>query len=215
MANRQERQENTVRQQPREWCYAAPAKRGRQRQALPVEACVAPLLRWVLPWWHGEPTGPGAGCHHLGRPGCGLGEQGALPRLRHPGGVGRLARHRPRGPGKPRGDACCSRCRPPCRPPCRYSSWPTGGLYARWLFRAMVHRGWQPAAARQRGRAVSAPGRGALALPDHVCPAPGHPLAGPRHGVQDPPAPVTFQIVSSIPHLSPPVAGTSRCSCRR
>ena len=53
LASLQQRKENTVRQQLREWCYEAPAKRGAQRQALAVEACFAPLLRWVLRWWHG------------------------------------------------------------------------------------------------------------------------------------------------------------------
>lgn len=42
------RQENTVRQQLREWCYEAQAKQGALRQALVVEDCLVPLLRWVL-----------------------------------------------------------------------------------------------------------------------------------------------------------------------
>ena len=53
VASLQHRKENTVRQQLREWCYEATAKRGAQRQTLAVEACFAPLLRWVLQWWHG------------------------------------------------------------------------------------------------------------------------------------------------------------------
>jgi hypothetical protein len=47
------RQENTVRQQLREWCYEATAKRGARRQALVVEDCFVPLLRWVLHRWQG------------------------------------------------------------------------------------------------------------------------------------------------------------------
>src|SRR5499426_4901282 len=42
------RKEQTVRQQLREFCYEAEAKRGTQRQALAVEPCFVPLLRWVL-----------------------------------------------------------------------------------------------------------------------------------------------------------------------
>ena len=67
LAGLQQRKANTVRQQLREWCYEAPAKRGIQRQALAVEACFAPLLRWVLQWWQGpqlalalDATGVGA-----------------------------------------------------------------------------------------------------------------------------------------------------------
>jgi len=49
-----ERQPNTVRQQLREWCYEATAKRGGPRQALGGETCFAPLLAWVLRWWEGN-----------------------------------------------------------------------------------------------------------------------------------------------------------------
>jgi hypothetical protein len=46
-----DRKTNTVRQQLREWCYEAKAKRGKPRQELAVETCFAPLLAWVLSWW--------------------------------------------------------------------------------------------------------------------------------------------------------------------
>jgi hypothetical protein len=48
-----QRKENTVRQQLREWCYEAEAKRGDQRQALVVEACFVPLRPWSLRTWQG------------------------------------------------------------------------------------------------------------------------------------------------------------------
>ena len=48
-----ERKPNTVRQQLREWCYEAKAKRGQPRHELHVESCFAPLLAWVLQWWEG------------------------------------------------------------------------------------------------------------------------------------------------------------------
>ena len=47
------RKENTLRQRLREWYYEASAKRGAQRQALPVETCFAPLLGWIVSWWQG------------------------------------------------------------------------------------------------------------------------------------------------------------------
>jgi hypothetical protein len=47
------RREQTVRQQLREFCYEAEAKRGDQRQALCVERCFVPLLAWVLSRWQG------------------------------------------------------------------------------------------------------------------------------------------------------------------
>jgi hypothetical protein len=49
-----ERKANPVRQQLREWCYEAPAKRGQPRQELAVESCFAPLVAWVLRWWEGR-----------------------------------------------------------------------------------------------------------------------------------------------------------------
>ena len=54
LATWQERKPNSVRQQLREFCYEAQAKRGAKRQALVVESCFAPLLGWVLRWWEGQ-----------------------------------------------------------------------------------------------------------------------------------------------------------------
>ena len=48
-----ERKPNTVRQQLREWCYEAQAKRGGARQAVQGATCVAPLLAWGLSWGEG------------------------------------------------------------------------------------------------------------------------------------------------------------------
>src|SRR6266403_3740648 len=47
------RKEQTVRQQLREFCYEVEAKRGDRRQALALEPCFEPLLRWVLSGWQG------------------------------------------------------------------------------------------------------------------------------------------------------------------
>ncbi len=49
-----ERKPNTVRQQLREFCYEAGAKRGGPRQEVQVERWFAPLLAWVLRWWEGH-----------------------------------------------------------------------------------------------------------------------------------------------------------------
>jgi hypothetical protein len=49
-----DRKANTVRQQLREFCYEASAKRGQPRQALKVETCFAPLLGWVVSGWEGQ-----------------------------------------------------------------------------------------------------------------------------------------------------------------
>ena len=53
LAEGMQRSEQTVRQRLREWYYDTPRKRGPKRQALRVETCFAPLLGWVVGWWHG------------------------------------------------------------------------------------------------------------------------------------------------------------------
>src|SRR2546421_7260421 len=47
------RKEDAVRQQLREFCYEATAKRGTARQELVVETCLVPLLAWVVDQWEG------------------------------------------------------------------------------------------------------------------------------------------------------------------
>jgi hypothetical protein len=47
------RKEETVRQQLREFCYEATAKRGTARQELVVETCFVPLVAWVVDQWEG------------------------------------------------------------------------------------------------------------------------------------------------------------------
>jgi hypothetical protein len=45
---------HTVRQRLREWLYDGVDKADPCRTQVEVSACFAPLLRWVLAWWHGE-----------------------------------------------------------------------------------------------------------------------------------------------------------------
>ena len=187
VASLQDRKENTVRQQLREWCYEAPAKRGAQRQALAVETCFAPLLRWVLQWWEGSQLAPGARRHHLGRPVCRAGDQCALPRLRHPGGLGRLARHRQRG--------LESRVAAPAAAPAGHGArnhdghrLGRPGAVCPLAVSGHYSPGVASPAARQRRGPVSASRLGPLAAVAYLGARTGHPLAGFRHGLQDPPA---------------------------
>lgn len=41
-------------QRLREWCYAAPDKKGEHSREVDVRTCFAPLLRWLLSWWPTE-----------------------------------------------------------------------------------------------------------------------------------------------------------------
>src|SRR5258708_4680666 len=45
------KKENTLRQQLREFTYEGTAKRGAKRQEVVVEACFTGLLSWVISWW--------------------------------------------------------------------------------------------------------------------------------------------------------------------
>lgn len=137
------RQDNTVRQRLREWCYEAQAKRGRKRQEVRVETCFAPLLAWVLTWWTGTQLALALDATTLGDRfvvlaisvvyrGCAIpvawvvleaGKKQAWRRewLR----LLRLLR-----PAVPRGWTVIVLA--------------DRGLYARWLFRRIVRVGWHP-----------------------------------------------------------------------
>jgi hypothetical protein len=64
----QERKPNSVRQQLREFCDEAEAKRGAKRQALEIESGFAPLLGWVLSWWEGQQLALAIDATALGAP---------------------------------------------------------------------------------------------------------------------------------------------------
>jgi hypothetical protein len=138
-----DRNANTVRQQLREFCYEAGAKRGAHRQELVVETCFAPLLAWVLSRWEGDQVALALDATHLGQRfivlalsilyrGCALpvawtvlsaGEKHAWRRewLRM------LRQVRAAVPRRFFVIVLTDR-----------------GLYARWLFRRIVRLGWHP-----------------------------------------------------------------------
>ena len=187
LAGLQDRKENTVRQQLREWCYEAPAKRGAQRQALVVEACFAPLLRWVLHWWQGPQLALALDATTLGDRfavlaisvlyrGCAIPVAWAVLPATVTGAWKiewlRLLQHlHATVPATmtvivlaDRGAVCPLAVSGHCPP------------------------GVAPPATGQRRGTVSAPGPGALAAIIQLRPRAGHALARPRPGVQDPPA---------------------------
>ncbi|HEY8180179.1 MAG TPA: transposase [Candidatus Limnocylindria bacterium] len=143
LATWQRRKVNTVRQQLREFCYEAPAKRGDKRQTVAVEPCFVPLLRWVLAGYAGpqlalalEATTRGSRFVVLAISvvyrGCGVPVAWAVL----PAGNKRAWR--------PEWLRLLGLLAPAI---------PTGwtvivladrGLYARWLFQAIVAHGWHP-----------------------------------------------------------------------
>ena len=186
VANLQDRKENTVRQQLREWCYEAPAKRGSQRQALAVEACFAPLLRWVLQWWQGGQLALALDATTLGDRfavlaisvlyrGCAIPVAWAiLPATA-------------KGAWKPEWRRLLQHLQATVPATMTVIVLADRGLYARWLFRAIVHLGWHPLLRVNAGGLFRPQGRARWRPLASFAPG-GHPVATPGHGVQDPPA---------------------------
>ena len=145
-----QRKDNTVRQQLREWCYEAQAKRGTQRQALVVEDCFMPLLRWVLGHWQGTQLALALDATTLGLRFTVLAVSVVYRGCAIPVAWTILPANQP----------AAWRCRwlrmlRQLRP-----AIPTGhtvivladrGLYAPWLFRRIVRLGWHPFLRINRG----------------------------------------------------------------
>lgn len=135
--------DNTVRQRLREWCYEAPAKRGKKRREVRVETCFSPLLGWVLSWWTGTQVAIALDATTLGDRfvvlaisvvyrGCAIPvawvvlEAGKKKAWRREW----LRMLRQLRPVVPRGWTVIVLA--------------DRGLYARWLFRRIVRVGWHP-----------------------------------------------------------------------
>jgi hypothetical protein len=138
-----ERKPNTVRQQLREWCDEAKAKRGKPRQELAVETGFAPLLGWVLSWWEGTQLAFAIDATTLGQRfvvlvGSGVYRGGAIPVA----WTVVAATEQPAWRGE------WLRMLRPVRAvvPRRYVVLVLAdrGLYARWLFQRLVRLGWHP-----------------------------------------------------------------------
>ena len=172
VANLQDRKENTVRQQLREWCYEAPAKRGSQRQALAVEACFAPLLRWVLQWWQGGQLALALDATTLGDRfavlaisvlyrGCAIPVAWAiLPATA-------------KGAWKPEWRRLLQHLQATVPATMTVIVLADRGLYARWLFRAIVHLGWHPLLRVNAGGLFRPQGRARWRPLASFAPAPG------------------------------------------
>src|SRR5712691_4812189 len=137
------RKEQTVRQQLREFCYEAEAKRGTARHALAVEPCFVPLLAWVVCWWQGTQLALALDATTLGTRLTVLAISVVYRGWALPGAwtvLPATATHAWRREWL-RMLRQMHRAVPP--------SWTVmvladRGLYARWLFRRIVRLGWHP-----------------------------------------------------------------------
>ena len=142
-ATGQQRQENTVRQQLREWCYDAADKRGAKRQALAVEPCFVPLLAWVLSWWQGPQLALALDATSLGDRFVVL----AVSVLYRGCAIPVAWQVRPaatKHAWKHDWLRLVRQLKPAVPPHLTVIVLADRGLYARWLFRRLVRLGWHP-----------------------------------------------------------------------
>jgi hypothetical protein len=137
------RPEQNVRQQLREWCYEAEAKRGDQRQAFDPQACFVPLLQWIVCQWQGTQLALALDATSLGTRftvlaisvvyrGCAIPVAWMILPANQPAAWRRhwLRLLRLLRPAIPRGWTVIVLA--------------DRGLYAGWLFRRIVRLGWHP-----------------------------------------------------------------------
>jgi hypothetical protein len=138
-----QRQEQTVRQQLREWCDDAPDKRGARRQALPVETCFVPLLRWVLSCWPGTQLALALAATTLGTRFTVLAIRVVYRGCAIPGAWTILLANQPEA-WRRHWLRMLRHVRPAIPPGCTVIVLTDRGLYAPWLFRRLVRLGWHP-----------------------------------------------------------------------
>lgn len=143
LATWQERKFNSVRQQLREFCYEAEAKRGAKRQTLEVEGCFASLLGWVLNWWEGHQLALALDATALGARFVVLTVSVVYRGCAIPVAWTVLAgntKHAWRGEWL----RMLRELRPAIPPTMTVIVLADRGLYARWLYRRIVRLGWHP-----------------------------------------------------------------------
>ena len=137
------RQENTVRQQLREWCYEADAKRGDQRQALEPETCFVPLLQWILSTWQGTQLALALDATTLGTRFTVLASSVVYRGCAIPVAWTILPANRPHA-WRREWLRLLRRLRPAIPKTWTVIVLADRGLYAGWLFRRIVRLGWHP-----------------------------------------------------------------------
>jgi hypothetical protein len=144
------RKEQTVRQQLREFCYEVEAKRGVQRQALAVEPCFGPLLRWVLSGWQGTQVALALDATTLGTRFTVLAISVVYRGCAIPVAWTILPANVPHA-WRREWLRLLRQLRPAIPKPWTVIVLADRGLYAGWLFRRIVRLGWHPFLRINRG----------------------------------------------------------------
>ncbi len=143
LATWQGRKENTVRQQLREFCYEAEAKAGTRRQAVRVEDCFVPLLRWVLAGYSGQQLALALDATSLGDRFVVLAVSVVYRGCAIPVAWTVLPAGR-KGAWRDEWLRLLGLVRPAIPADWTVIVLADRGLYARWLFQHIVHLGWHP-----------------------------------------------------------------------
>jgi len=179
------RKEPAGRQQWRELCYAAPAKRGTGRCALPVEACCVPLLAWVVDPWEGTPLALALAATTWGPRftvlalrgvyrGCAISVAWTVLRA-----TAQHAWRREWVRMRRQGSRAVPRS-------WTVLGWAARGLYARWLLRRLTRLGWHPLLRINTGGTFRPKGHVRSVSLQSVGPTPGAAWQGPGIAFQGP-----------------------------
>jgi hypothetical protein len=166
------RSANTVRQQLREFCYEAAAKRGVKRCELAVASCFAPLLRWVLRGWEGTQVALALDATSLGERFVVLALSVLYRGCAIPVAWAVLPANQPRA-WKPEWLALLDQVQGAIPASYTVIVLADRGLYARWLFERIVDRGWHPFLRINRGGTFCPDGQSGYLPLATFSPAPG------------------------------------------
>jgi hypothetical protein len=133
----------TVRQRLREWCYPVERKRGAKRQAVAVETCFRPLLAWIAEGWSGQQIALALDATTLGERFVVLAISVVYRGCAIPVAWAVVAAGE-KGAWRPEWERLLVRLHGALPSEWTVIVLADRGLYARWLFRAIVARGWHP-----------------------------------------------------------------------
>lgn len=154
---------NTVRQRLREWCYDAAAKKGGHRVTLPVTACFAPLLRWVLAWSPGTQLALALDASSLEDRFVVLALSVVIRGCAVPVAWAVLPANKPKA-WKPEWIKLLTAVQGVTPPSSTVIVLADRGLYARWLYQKIVSLGWHPFLRVNRGGTFRPDGSASLPM---------------------------------------------------
>ena len=166
-----------VRQQLREFCYEAAAKRGPQRRDVVVSQCFVPLLRWVLEGYGGTHLALAIDATSLGDRFVVLAVSVLYRGCAIPVAWTVLAAGQPHA-WRPEWLRLLRLLRPAIPPDLMVIVLADRGLYAPWLFRRIVRLGWHPFLRINLGGHFRPQGQDAFRPLRHFVPTPGTQWSG-------------------------------------